>query len=190
MYLSYMLPLTVVLTQALLMLLAIAIEAVVIQRQLQFAPRKSIEYSASVNLLSTVLGWFVFFVMVETVPLPETLELEVLNLVFFDQPVEGGLIWLLTLGLITFFGTIVVESIGFTMLQWLLDERKPIEEETRKSPRRMPWSVKTRSRNMSAAQDPDTIDPLRVLVWANSFSYIMILAVLVAVRIALTFQET
>lgn len=190
MYFSYALPLTVMLTQALLLLLAIAIEAVVIQRQLQFAPRKSIEYSASINLLSTVLGWLVFFVMVETVPLPETLELEILNLIFFDQPIRGGLIWVLTIGLMTFFGTILTERIGFTLLQWLLNESKPLEEETSKPGRKLPWSVASRSRNMSSNQDRgDARDPLYVLVWANSFSYITILAVLVAVRIALNFQE-
>ncbi len=192
MYFTYVLPLTVVLTQVLLLLLAIAVEAVVFQRQLKFAPRKSIEYSASLNLLSTVLGWFVFFVMVETIPLPEVLELEVLNLVFFDQSVEGGLIWLLTTGLMTFFGTILTERIGFTLLQWVLNESKPLEgnEEIAKIRKKLPWRVSSRSRTISANQDREGGDPLYALVWANSFSYVTILAVLAAVRIAMTFQES
>lgn len=191
-YFSYVMPLTVILTQALLLLLAIAIEAFVIQQQLQFSPRKSMEYSASLNLLSTVFGWLVFFVLVETFPLPEVLELDILNLVFFAQPVSEGIIWLLTIGLITFFGTILTERIGYTLLQWLLNESKPLEgnEEIAKPSRRFPWSVSSRSMTVSSNQDRgEDKDPLYVLVWANSFSYFAILAILIAVYIALTLQE-
>lgn len=188
MYFSYVLPLTVIMTQALLLLLAIAIEAVVIQRQLMFAPSKSVEYSASLNLLSTVLGWLVFFVLADTVPLPEAIELELLNLIFFDQPIEGALVWLLALGFTVFFGTILIERIGFTLLQWLLEERNPLEEKTSRRPRFFSRSIgRTKPMTFDTAQDQDP-DPLYALVWANAASYMVIVAMLITVRVALTLQ--
>ena len=55
------LPLRAIVFQCLLLLVAIALEAKVLRRQLQLGYQPSIRYAASLNLLTVVLGWMAFF---------------------------------------------------------------------------------------------------------------------------------
>lgn len=55
------LPLRAILSQVLILLLAITIEAWFFQQLLALKPRISVEYSATINLFSTCIGWLLFF---------------------------------------------------------------------------------------------------------------------------------
>ena len=54
----YLIPFRLIVTQSLLIVVAIALEAIILRRFLQYPPRKSVEYSTSINLFSLVVGWF------------------------------------------------------------------------------------------------------------------------------------
>lgn len=180
-------PLKLVITQALLLLLAIAIEAFVLQRQLEFPPRKSIEYSTSINLLSTILGWLGFFVLVETFPLPEQAHIQMLNLIFFDVWANGIFTGLISFGFIAFFSTVFIEVVGFTLLQWLLSEEKPLEAQADRKPRALSRTL-MRSQAASLASTGAT-DPISAILLGNAFSYGVILVLLVALQLTTTLNR-
>ena len=64
------LPLQTYLFQALFLLVAIALEASVLQRRLYLTRRTSVEYAISINLLTTVIGWLAFFLVQNLLPQP------------------------------------------------------------------------------------------------------------------------
>lgn len=77
------LPLRVIAIQGLCLLVAIAIEALVLQRRLELTPRGSVQYAATLNLFSTVIGWMSFFVIQPLLPAP--LQMQVLSYIFFGR---------------------------------------------------------------------------------------------------------
>jgi hypothetical protein len=176
----YVLPLKVITTQVLFLVTAIAIEAFMIQRQMQYPPRKCIEYAASLNLLSTVVGWVVFFAA--PFLLPRTIQFQIINYVAFRQLTPELLSWLVPIGFITFFGTIGVEYLGFLLLNNVLSE-KPFFGLS---------SVMTERRNIFqavAVQPKQTQagvtepDILQAVISGNSSSYLVLLIVLAVMKV-------
>jgi hypothetical protein len=104
--------------QCLFLLVAIAIEGYVLQRRLQIVPRTSIEFAASVNLLSVLVGWLVFF-GVEPV-LPSTIQLQLINFILFSQWAPGMANWIVPAGFVTFFISFFIKLQGLSQLRLLL----------------------------------------------------------------------
>ena len=86
------LPFRAIVLQCLLLTVAIAIESTILARtapnRQPLTPRQSIQYAATMNLLSTVLGWFTLFALFdleELLPFDQTqdLQMAVLNFMFF-----------------------------------------------------------------------------------------------------------
>jgi hypothetical protein len=77
------LPLRAIAIQGLCLLVAIAIEALVLQKRLELTPRGSVQYSTTLNLCSTVLGWMSFFLVQPL--LPEPLQMQALSYIFFGR---------------------------------------------------------------------------------------------------------
>ncbi|MEB3356408.1 MAG: hypothetical protein VKK04_06755 [Synechococcales bacterium] len=184
---TVVLPFRLIVNQALLLLLAIAIEAMVLRQQLKYPPRKSIEYSASINLWSTLIGWLIFFVVAGGIPLLPAIKLELINFIFFDRWSPDLFSWLVTAGFFTFFITVFVELIGFLQLQRLRQEREEIESKYTQQ-RRLPKYIKA-SRLGPGINAPSTdrtneAEPLYAILVANAASYTAIVAVLVALQVA------
>ncbi|MEO1143725.1 MAG: filament integrity protein FraC [Pseudomonadota bacterium] len=176
----YVLPLKVITTQALFLVVAIAIESYMIQRLMQYPPRKCIEYAASINLLSTVIGWLVFF----SSPffLPSILKLQIINYVVFGSWNATLLTWLIPLGFLTFFGTIGVEYLGFILLERFLSEKPFFDEAATLSGRRNFFqAVAVRPKQTKAGVTQPDI--LQAVISGNSFSYGIIFIVLVALQV-------
>lgn len=179
--LFYVLPLKVLTTQALLLLVAIAIEAFFIQQQMQCTPRKSIEYSASVNLLSTVIGWFSFFLISGNPVLPATMRLQVLNFVIFGNWETALFTWVVSLGFVTFLGVVVVEAVGFNLLQRLLNEQAP-------PPEKPPTQKRSFTRPSIRPQQlvsglSEQSDVLAAILISNVISSVVIVVLLIALQI-------
>jgi hypothetical protein len=77
------LPLRAIAIQGLCLLVAIAIEALVLQKRLDLTPRGSVQYATTLNLFSTVIGWLSFFVIQPF--LPSALQMQVLSYIFFGR---------------------------------------------------------------------------------------------------------
>lgn len=154
------LPLKAILFQLLFVVLAIAIEAIVLQRYLGIGRKTSIQYTATANLLSTVVGWFIFFVV--TPLLPPDWQLQVVNFVFFDltnnTPILVGLAFL------TFLGTFIVKFQSLEWLDLILENKKTAEAEAKDI---------AKFRGRAGQRQPFANVPNRALavLWANAASF-------------------
>ncbi|NEQ98136.1 MAG: hypothetical protein F6K30_15695 [Cyanothece sp. SIO2G6] len=188
-----LIPFQLILVQGLLVVVAIALEAIVLQRMLRYPPRKSVEYATSLNLFSLSIGWFFFLTLMNSVPLPTRLEQDVINLILFDRWSPSILAWLIVAGLMTFFGTLLIEVIGFIYLRPLRDEKQITAEDIiediiqqQKSSR----SRSYRSPRFLMLGDSKEGDPVYVLLVANSASYSAITVILLLLRFGTNWLPT
>ena len=130
------LPFRAIVLQSLLLLVVIAIESMVLFRQMkmqgrqQITPRQSVQYAASMNLLSTVLGWFTIFAMFDFENLlpsdwTRSTQQAVLNFIFFNQLSNESLSFLIVLAFITFFVSFAIKQVTLWGLKWLLQSEFP-----------------------------------------------------------------
>jgi hypothetical protein len=115
------LPLRAVAFQILFLLVAIAIEGMILRSRLGLRRKESMEYAVAVNLLSTILGWMLFF-MVEPW-LPEAVRSVLMEYVFF-----GGNTFpptLVAVGFAVFVLTFMLKLQGMTWLDQFLDKAPP-----------------------------------------------------------------
>ena len=117
-------PLQMILFQLLFLLVAIALEARVLQRRLRITRKASIEYATSINLLTVIIGWLVFFIlMTQKNILPPAIKDQIVSYIFFDRflgPLAGN--WYLILvgtGIAIFFSAFVIKLKGLQLLEAL-----------------------------------------------------------------------
>ncbi|MBW4687013.1 MAG: filament integrity protein fraC [Komarekiella atlantica HA4396-MV6] len=163
-------PVGAILFDFLFILMAIPIEAYVFNNRLKFDKKTSTFYAISVNLFSSVLGWFIFFVSEPILPIQ--FKSELINYVFFNNFKSASAQTLLILtAFIIFFATFLMK---FFLLRFLLlsltETPWKREEETQTSPRRK-W------RRLSSAKLQSTNLATTTLI-ANSLSYSAITIVL------------
>ncbi|MBW4466124.1 MAG: hypothetical protein KME07_11910 [Pegethrix bostrychoides GSE-TBD4-15B] len=129
-------PFRAIMLQALLLTMAIAIESIVLLRQMnrsnrpQVTPRQSIQYAASMNLLSTVLGWLTLFSLFDLEDLlppdwTRGAQTAVLNFILFNRVSDETLSFLIVLAFITFFASFAVKQAALWGLRWLLQSEFP-----------------------------------------------------------------
>lgn len=166
------LPLRAIIFQFLFLLLAIALEAIVLYRILNLSYRHSIAYSTSLNLLSTVMGWLLFFGGHSF--LPEELERQLLSYIFFERffpnPWLASVVPILVMtGFVMFIGTFVLEWNGLALINLMLGEKMS----SSKPPPDQIEQVAFQRRAKTVAFQVDST-AVAVLI-ANAFSYSVIL---------------
>ena len=164
------LPLRAILYQLLFIVLAIAVEAFTLQRYLGIGRTTSIQYAATANLLSTVIGWFLFFI---TEPLlPPDWQQQLLEFIFFNAATNQPL--LIGLALPVFLGTFIVKLQSLDWLDLILGNKKPAEAEARDV---------AKFRGRAAQRQPFANVPSRALavLWANAASFSAI-ALIILIR--------
>ncbi|NEP17673.1 MAG: hypothetical protein F6J97_12330 [Leptolyngbya sp. SIO4C1] len=115
-------PLKAIIFQILLLLVATALEAGVLRQRLRLGYQKSVQYAAVINLLSVVLGWFVFLI---AEPLVDArLRAQIVSYILFDRFLNNSLMpqmgWIvLIVGLGAFFATLLVKLKGLELLMRL-----------------------------------------------------------------------
>ena len=174
-----------ILFQFLFLLMAIALEAFILHRQLKISRRTSIEYAASINLLSTILGWLVFFSIQPFLPYP--LKLQIISFIFFNRFTNSQLpfinAFVIILGIGLFFASFLIKVKGLDILQLLLSEpdknELSIEPESRKS-KNAHHVVKQEHLQNSSTQ-------AEVILLANACSHSAILIILFFRSIELNF---
>lgn len=168
------LPLKAILFQLLFIVLAIAIEAIVLQRYLGIGRKTSIQYTATANLLSTVVGWFIFFVVAPL--LPPDWQLQLVNFVFFDLTNNSPM--LVGLALLTFLGTFIVKLQTIEWLDLILENKKPAVAEAKDV-------AKFRGRSGQRESFANVPNRALAVLWANAASFSAI-TLMIALR---TFSE-
>lgn len=117
-------PLQMILFQLLFLLVAIALEARVLQRRLRITRKASIEYATSINLLSTIIGWLVFFLlMTQKNILPPAIKDQIVSFIFFDRLLspllENWYLIVVATGIVIFFLAFIIKLKGLQLLEAL-----------------------------------------------------------------------
>ncbi|MEY3868498.1 MAG: hypothetical protein RLZZ338_2389 [Cyanobacteriota bacterium] len=116
------LALPVVLTQILVLLMVIAIESIFFHKFLKFTPKNSVQYVATINLLSAIVGWLIFLGWEEIISTSERERL--MSCVFFNQCQFWGFLSFL-FNFVIFFCSFLWKWLAFQLLMVLwLRERK------------------------------------------------------------------
>ena len=178
---TYLIPLKVISTQALLLLFVIAIESVVLRQRLKFSPRKSVEFATSLNLLSLVVGWLLFFTglaVLENGPYLEAVERSLIDLFFLNGRLPNAFTWIVLAGFGTFVIAVIIEMVGFIQLEQLRGERKEIEVLYGNRKPRFPMGYRREK-----ASERSEAKPMGTILVANATSYSLMLIVLLAMQL-------
>ncbi|NJN22357.1 MAG: hypothetical protein HC812_15710 [Leptolyngbya sp. RL_3_1] len=174
---SAVLPLRAIAFQSLLLLVAIVIEAGVLRQRLKLGFQPSIRYAASLNLFTTVLGWFIFLGLEPVAP--PLLRTQIISYVLFGQFYENSLssslgALVIATGLAVFFVTFWVKAKG---LEWLtLAIGAPIVDYTPPTLTRRRYGYTRRTPQDTSSTPIHILAVLHANAW--SFSAILLLLVL------------
>ncbi|WP_017716285.1 filament integrity protein FraC [Kamptonema formosum] len=116
------LPLRAILFQVLFLLIAVAIEAMILRWRLKMGPKKSVGYAASLNLLSTVAGWLIFFFAAPR--LSPDLKAQLISYIFFNNffspPAPSSpVFWIVQAATLIFFITLFIKIRSYQLFQYL-----------------------------------------------------------------------
>ncbi|MBN3886771.1 MAG: filament integrity protein FraC [Nostoc sp.] len=164
-------PIGGILFDFLFVLIAIPIEAYVLHFRLKFDKKSSTFYAISINLFSSVIGWFIFFVSEPM--LPVQVKSELINYIFFNSFKSPNTQTLIILtSCIIFFATFLIKFLILRILLLsLLNEPIAKKEEEPKTSHRQRW------RHFSSIQLQNTNLVTTILI-ANSLSYTAITVIL------------
>ncbi|MEH2366035.1 filament integrity protein FraC [Nostoc sp.] len=154
----------------LFVLIAIPIEAYVLHSRLKFDKKTSTFYAISINLFSSVIGWFIFFVSEPMLPIQ--LKSELINYMFFNNfksPNTQPLIILTAC--IIFFTTFLMKFFILRVLLFSLNESFAKTEEEPKTSQRL------QRRRFTTLNFQNTNLVTTILI-ANSLSYTAITIIL------------
>lgn len=168
-------PVQTVLFQFLFLLIAIALEARILYKRLIISRKTSIEYSTCLNLLAVCIGWLVFFLIQDWIPLP--LKDQLISYIFFDRllgPSPENLVVAITAaGIVIFLGAFLVKLQGLELLD-ALTQAKPKDSDELTAQRRHP----SLSDRLGGAIAHTTRNHATTILLANAYSYSAILLLL------------
>ncbi len=147
------LPLRTFALQGLFLLVAIAIEAFVLHNRLGISKRGGVRYSLTLNLISTLVGWLLFFTVEPF--LSNALQLNIMSYIFFNETYQLGssLPSLTVVGVFLIFSvTFFVESQAMNLLlrMWGTPQQPPKYDSSERKQNRLvryksSWTARLRS---------------------------------------------
>ena len=168
------LPLRAIAFQILFLLMAIAIEGTVMQQQLPFMPRQAMQYATILNLITVVVGWFVFFAVEVLLPVPVRGSL--IEFIFFNQWTQQTALWGILVGFLTFFISFLLKTLSLNQLKFSL-----LSPQEREAQRRAGSNAFRRPRlgeKKNKPTDSTSLEQANTILIANALSYSAILFVL------------
>ena len=171
------LPLRAIVLQTLFLLMAVAIEAAVLQRRMSLAPKDSVYFAAAMNLLCVILGWLALFIFLNIADvLPLGLQVPLISFIFFDQWSGETATLLIVSCFIIFFASLGIKLLGLLGLRLLLEMEKKEEKKSEEQP----TEPVTTSFFRELRQEPNELrSEITTLLFANAWSYSSILVALV-----------
>ncbi|KAB8329995.1 filament integrity protein fraC [Scytonema tolypothrichoides VB-61278] len=165
-------PIGAILFNFLFLLVAIPIEAYVLNTRLKFDKKTSAFYAISINVFSNVIGWVIFF-FVEPVLSPN-LKSELMSFVFFNRLQTPGIQTLLILtAFIIFFGTFLVKYVLLRVLLISLSDFKKAPPE--------PQVIQRRNSRVASKGKWQNTNIVTTILIANALSYSLV-AILLFIR--------
>jgi hypothetical protein len=121
-------PLGAILFNFLFILIAIPIEAYILNKRLKFDKRTSSYYAIAINLFSNAIGWIVFFFLEPF--LAVQLKSELISYIFFHRFISSNIQMIIILtAFIIFFSTFFIKVVLLRVLLLSLTELKKSESE-------------------------------------------------------------
>ncbi|MEH2327504.1 MAG: filament integrity protein FraC [Nostoc sp.] len=163
-------PIGGILFDFLFVLIAIPIEAYVLQNRLKFDKKTSIFYAISMNLFSSVIGWLIFFIAEPMLPIQ--MKSELISYMFFNnfKSANTQSVIILT-ACIIFFATFIMKFFILRVLLLSLSEPVAKKEDEPQTSKRQRW------RTFSTAKLQNSNLVITTLI-ANSLSYSAITIIL------------
>lgn len=166
------LPLRAIAFQILFLLVAIAIEGGVLQRNMAIPPRQAVQYATILNLLVAGVGWFVFFAA-ETI-MPARVEYDLMAFILFNRWSPSAALWGIVTGFLTFFGSFLLKVFSINkLLPIVLLNQVPQETSNRSSQGRPRLGKRT-----VAVSESNFSKQASYVLEANALSYSAILFLL------------
>ncbi|MEH1968752.1 filament integrity protein FraC [Nostoc sp.] len=163
-------PIGGILFDFLFVLIAIPIEAYVLHSRLKFDKKTSTFYAISINLFSSVIGWFIFFVSEPFLSIQ--IKSELINYMFFNNFKSSNTQTLIILtACIIFFATFLIKFLILRGLLISLNESFAKKEEDLQTSQRQRW------RRFSSIKFQNTNLVTTILI-ANCLSYTAITIIL------------
>lgn len=164
------LPLQTFLFQFLFLLVAIALEARVLYRRMRISRRVSAEFATFINLLAASIGWVVYFMIQNWIPLP--IKDQLISYIFFDrllgpQP-ENLTLLIVGAGVVIFFAAFLIKLKGLDLLEAFLQEPAK-ENDSSQATQKRPWP--TLSNRLDDAIAPPPPNHATTILLANAYSY-------------------
>lgn len=154
----------------LFVLIAIPIEAYILHARLKFDKKTSTFYAISINLFSSVIGWFIFFVSEPILPIQ--FKSELINYMLFNSFKSSNTQTLIILtACIIFFTTFLMKFFILKVLLFSLNESFAKKEEEPQT------SLRQQRRRFSSLNFQNTNLVTTILI-ANSLSYTAITIIL------------
>lgn len=159
-------PFGVILFDFLFLLVAISVEAFILNKRLKFDKRTSSFYAISINVFSNVIGWVIFFLL-EPTNFFNDYKSQLINFLLYNRlnsQVYGGIVMA---GFTTFFGTLMIK---FALLRlFILALSNPGEKKAEPEPEdTILLKRKSRRANRKAWQSTSLFTSTLI---ANSLSY-------------------
>ncbi|MEH2052223.1 filament integrity protein FraC [Nostoc sp.] len=167
-------PIGGILFDLLFVMIAIPIEAYVLHSRLKFDKKTSTFYAISINLFSSVIGWFIFFVSEPLLPIQ--VKSELINYMLFNSfklPSTQTLIILTAC--IIFFATFLMKFLILRVLLFSLHE--PVAKKEAKEEEETKISQRQQRLRLSSVNFQNTNLVTTILI-ANSLSYTAITIIL------------
>ncbi len=125
-------PVMLIWFQFFFLLIAVAIEAYIFSMLVGLGRKKALFYAAFINLIATIIGWIIFFLILPL--LPQDIKLQLIGYIFFDKlfyqqgsSINPALALALT-AIVIFFSGLTIKLRTFQLLQiWLTTPKTQIE---------------------------------------------------------------
>ncbi|MBD1931834.1 MULTISPECIES: filament integrity protein FraC [Cyanophyceae] len=174
---SNVFPLPTILFQFLFLLVAIAIESFILHKNLNLGRQTSADYAMLINLLSSIVGWWIFFYVLPL--LPVELRAQVISYIFFDtfftinQSSTYTTQLILTI-FIVFLSNYLLKLNFLQLIQFLIEPPKPTTSEPQER------KLKTiADRNVKIQESPNLAN---IMFQATFCSYGVILVIIFLIR--------
>ncbi|MEA5593152.1 filament integrity protein FraC [Rivularia sp. UHCC 0363] len=167
-------PFGVILFDFLFILVAIPIEAYILNKRLKFDKRTSVFYAISINVFSNVIGWIIFF-LVEASSLFDRYKLELISFLLYNSLGDNVYSSIVLTAFIAFFGTLMVK---FGLLRlFILALSDPPEKNAEPEPE--DTILLSRKMHRGSRKSFQATSLLTTTLIANSLSYSAITLVLI-----------
>lgn len=167
-------PTGIIVFDFLFLLVAIPVEAYILNKKLKFDKRTSSFYAIAMNVFSNVIGWIIFFFL-EQSSVFDSYKVDIINYILYNRfsaTLSGSIV---LAGFITFFGTLIVKFLLLKLL--IISLSNPGDKKPEPEPESSVLLMRRSRRGKKMAWQSTSL--LTTTLLGTAFSYTAITVVIV-----------